>query len=316
MTELTERKRNLEDHLKNREAWLIILELTSASVVTIAGLLGNIILCLAIYKVRAHRKIQNYYIVVLSISDFLIILLTVPPSLVAASLERWPFGETICQIQGNVIFFFGTCSLLNLTLIAINRYVKMVRSVNIYQKMYTKNSVLLSIGAAGIFSAVFPIPFNVASKFCFHPGIVACFPCRSKDSNEQALLLGCYCVLFAMSFPVIILCYYKVFRKVRAHFAQIADSTLNQDALKSFAEEVKITKTLFAVLIAFLLCYTPAFTLVILETLQEDISIPRQVYLIGSFSTALNAVFNPVIYGLMQKQFRDAYKKILTCARN
>ena len=181
--------------------------------------------------------------------------------------------------------------------------------------MYTKNNVLLSIGVCGIISVVLTIPFN-ASKFCFHPGFAACFPCKRRNTKEQTLLLGCYCVLFTISFPVIILCYYKVFRKVRAHFAQIADSTLNQDALKSFAEEVKITKTLFAVLTAFLICWTPAFTIVILETLQEDIGIPRQAYLIVSFATVLNAVFNNVIYGLMQKQFRGAYKQIFTCTRN
>ena len=47
-----------------------------ASVVKIAGLLGNIIFCLAIsiYNVHANLKIQNYYIIALSISDFLIIL--------------------------------------------------------------------------------------------------------------------------------------------------------------------------------------------------------------------------------------------------
>ena len=315
MTHISERERNLEEDLKNRETWLIILNLAAASIVTVAGPLGNIIFCLAIYKVRAHRKIQNYYIVALSISDLLLILLSVPPTLIALFLGRWPFGDTICQIQGNIIFLFVSCSLLNLTLIAINRYVKVVRSVNTYQKMYSKNNVLLSIGVSGILSAVFPIPFNL-SKFCFHPGLVTCFPCKNKDTKEQALLLVCNSALFAITVPVLILCYYKVFRKVRTHFAQIADSTLNQAALKSFAEEVKITKTLFAVLITFLICWSPAVAVVILETLPGDISIPRQVHLIVSFTTALNAVFNPVIYGLMQKRFRDAYKEILTCTRN
>ena len=315
MTDVTETERNLEEDLKNRETWLIILHLATASIVTVAGLLGNIILCFAIYKVRAHRKIQNYYVLALSISDLLLILLSFPPTLIALFFGRWPFGDTICQIQGNATFLFVSFSLLNLSLIAINRYVKMVRSVNTYQKMYTKNNVLLSIGASGIFSAVFTFLFNM-SKFCFHPGLVTCFPCKSNDTKQQALLLGWYSALFPITFPVMIFCYYKVFRKVRAHFAQIADSTLNQDALKSFAEEVKITKTLFAVLITFLICWTPSFTIVILETLPQDRSIGNEVFNIATFTTALQAVLNPVIYGLMQKQFRDAYKEILTCTRN
>ena len=315
MTDTRETERNLEEDLKIREAWQKILELTAALVITIAALLGNIILCLAVYKVRAIRKIQNYYIVALSTSDFLFIFICVPPSLAALFIGRWPFGDTICQIQGNVVFFYASFSLLNLTLIAINRYVKMVWSVNIYQKMYTKNNVLLSLWACGIFSTLFIIPLN-ASKFCFHPGIAVCFACKRSDTKEQALLFGSYAVLFAISFPALTLCYYKVFRKVRAHFAQIADSTLNQDALKSFAEEIKITKILFAVLTSFILCWGPAFTIETLDTLSGESTLHRQVYLIISFVGLVNAAINPVIYGFTQKQFRDAYKEILTCTRN
>ena len=108
-------------------------------------------------------------------------------------------------------------------------------------------------------------------------------------------------------------CYYKVFRKVHSHFAQIAASSLNEDKAKSFAEDVKITKILFAVLIAFVICWTPAFTIEFLDTIQGEYNLPRQVYLILPFTGAANCAINPLIYGVMQKRFRDAYKKILTC---
>ena len=116
MTDTTEKERNLEEDLKNRETWLRILDLSTATAVTIVGLLGNVILCLAIYKVRAHRKIQNYYIVALSTSDFLFIFFSAPPSLVIAFLGRWPFGDTICQMRGNLTFYFVSFSIFNLTL--------------------------------------------------------------------------------------------------------------------------------------------------------------------------------------------------------
>ena len=315
MTDTVERRRKLEEALQNRDTRLIVVEITGGSVIAIAALLGNILLCLAILKVRALRKIQNYYIVALAMSDFLLTLLGVSFSLTAATLGRWPFDDTICQIQGTLAYFFTCFSLLNITLIALHRYVKMVRSVSLYQKIYSKKNVLLSIGVCGIFCGVFTIPF-VLQKFCFHPGILICFPCKSEDAKEQALLFGSYAVVISMSFPVIIFCYYKVFRKVRAHFAQIADSTLHEDALKSFAEEVKITKILFAVMIAFLLCWSPVATIESLDTLGGGYILQRQVYLIATFAGAANLAINPVIYGLMQKQFRDAYKKVLKCTKN
>lgn len=307
-----ERKKIIEDDLKNRETWVITVEFTAASVVVAAALIGNMLLCAAIHRFRALRTIQNYYIVTLAISDFLLTLLCVTLALVVMILGRWPFGDTICQIQGSLIYYCASFSLLNMTLIALNRYVKMVRSVNIYQKIYTKKNVLLSITVCGIFSGVFIIPY-VWQKFCFHPGILACFACKSEDAKEQALILAPYSVLMAVTYPVMLFCYYKVFRKVRAHFAQIADSTLHEDIQKSMAEEIKITKILFAALMAFLICWTPAFTIEYLGTLQGEYTLKRQVYLILSFTGAANAAVNPLIYGLAQRRFRQAYRKVLTC---
>ena len=162
---------------------------------------------------------------------------------------------------------------------------------------------------------MFIAPF-VSEKFCFNPGTIVCFACESEDTKGQVLVIGFHFVLFAMTYPVIIFCYYKVFRKVRTHFAQIADAGFHDDSAKSFAEEVKITKILFAVLVAFLICWTPAFTIEILDTLKGKYTLQRQVYLIFSFSAMANGAINPVIYVWMQKGFRDAYKNILTCAGN
>lgn len=312
MPDSLEWKGSIEDALEDRETWMIVAEASGAFAIVILALTGNITLCLAIYRCRALRKIQNYYIVALAMSDLLLTVLCLPMGLAVVILGRWPFGDTPCQIQGILTYFFACFSLLTLTLIAINRYVKMMRTVNIYQKAYTRNYVLLSIMACALFSGVFVIPFAL-QKFCYHPGKLACFVCKSLNKKEQVLLLAPYSVLIAMTYPVMAFCYFKVFRKVHSHFTQIAASNLHEDNAKSFAEEVQITKILFAVLIAFVVCWSPAFTIEFLDTLQGEYSLPRQIYLIMPFTGAASSAINPVIYGVMQKRFREAYKKILTC---
>ena len=313
MTEALERKRNLEESLWNRETWLIVVESSVAALIVTAAFTGSIVLCLAMFKFRSLcNKTQNYHIIALAASDLLFTLICVTLGLAVVILGRWPFGETICQIQGSLTYCCSSFSLLNMTLIALNRYVKMVRPANVYQKIYTKNNVLLSIAACGIFSGVIIIPF-FTQRFCFHPGVLTCLVCKKETTKERVLVLSAYLVLFAITYPVMVFCYYKVFRKVRAHFAQIADSNLHVDSMRSFKEEVKITKILFAVLVAFLVCWTPAFTFEILGTLRGEYKLQRQVYLIMSYTVAANCAINPVIYGLMQKQFRDAYRKVIKC---
>ena len=307
-----ERKRIIEDALENRELWLTIIESALASVIILSALVGNIVLCLSIYRFRSLRKIQNYYVVALAISDFLLNILCALLGLVVLFLGRWPFGDTICQIQGALTYFFACFSLLNVTLIALNRYVKMVRSADIYQKIYTKNNVLLSIAVSAFFSGIFIIPFAI-QRFSFHPGQLACFPCKSEDKSKQALILSPYAALIAVTYPFMAFCYYKVFRKVRAHFNQVAASTLPGHAMKLFSEEVKITKILFAILIAFVICWTPVFAIEFLDTLQGEYRLDRHVYFILPLAGVTSSAVNPVIYGLTQKRFRVAYKKVLTC---
>jgi len=313
MADSLERRGSIEEALENRETWMIAAESAGAFAIFFLALIGNVILSLALYRCRAlRRKIQNYYIIALTMSDLLLTVLCLPMGLAVVMLGRWPFGDTLCQIQGILTYFFACFSLLTLTLIAINRYVKMIQSVIVYQKAYTRNYVLSSIMACAVFSGAFVIPF-VSQKFCYHPGKLACFVCKSLNKKEQALLLGPYSVLIAMTYPVLAFCYFKVFRKVHSHFAQIAASSLQEDNAKSFAEEVQITKILFAVLIAFVICWSPAFTIEFLDTLKGEYSLPRQVYLIMPFAGAASSAINPVIYGVMQKRFRDAYKRILSC---
>lgn len=314
MVDVLERKRSIELSFAGRDTWLTVVESTAVSVISIAALIGNVILCLAIYRFRALRKIQNYYIAALAISDLLLTLLCFSAALAVVILGRWPFGETVCQIQGSLIYLLASFMILNMTLIAVNRYVKMVRTANIYHKIYTKNYVLLSIAACGIFSGVFLIPF-LSRGFCFHPGKLTCFVCKSTNKDDQAVILSSYSVMMALTYPVMAFCYYKVFRKVRAHFAHVADSTLHENSVQSYAEEVKITKILFAVLIAFLICWTPAFVTEFCDTLRGEYTLQRQVYLIMFYTGAANCAVNPVIYGWMQKRFRDAYKKVITCEK-
>ena len=156
MTSTLERKKSIKEALKNRETWSVAVEVgTVASFIILAALIGNIMLCLAIYRFRVLRKIQNCFIVALAFSDVLLALLCSSLSLTAAILGRWPFGDTTCQIQGSLIYFFASFSLLTMTLIALNRYIKMVRSVTVYHRIYTKNNVLLSIVACAVFFRVF-----------------------------------------------------------------------------------------------------------------------------------------------------------------
>ena len=78
--------------------------------------------------------------------------------------------------------------------------------------------------------------------------------------------------------------------------------------------ETKAAKTLLTVVGTFILCWTPHF-IGIFCFLFEDCSWPDEFFAVTTWLAMLNSACNPVIYGVMSRQFRKRFKQILQCKR-
>ena len=140
--------------LKDRERWLVGIESAAYLAVILTALLGNIVLTLAIYKTGTLRSSQNYFLVSLAATDILNAVSCMPLTLAALITGKWPFEDFVCQLQGSFWTICTGVSLLTLGLIAFNRYVKIVRSASLYQKIFARRNVWISIAISWI-SSVF-----------------------------------------------------------------------------------------------------------------------------------------------------------------
>ena len=183
--------------LRNGERWLVGIESGVYFVIILTACLGNILLSYAIYKTRSLRASQNYYLVSLAATDVLSAIIVMPFTFVVLVKETWPFGDFICKLQGSVIMICSAVSLLTLGMISINRYLKIVRSVSLYQKLFRKRNVLISIAISWII-AVFILSSAFAfgkEVFYYHPGKCICSLKLDLTSN-----LGLYIAIIYVSF--------------------------------------------------------------------------------------------------------------------
>lgn len=67
-------------------------------IVFIVGLIGNVLVCIAVYKNHTMRTVTNYFIVNLAVADFLVILFCLPPTVIWDITLTWFFGVTMCKI--------------------------------------------------------------------------------------------------------------------------------------------------------------------------------------------------------------------------
>ncbi|KAK7071710.1 Muscarinic acetylcholine receptor M5, partial [Halocaridina rubra] len=80
-------------------------------------------------------------------------------------------------------------------------------------------------------------------------------------------------------------------------------------------QDRKAAKTLSAILLAFIVTWTPYNVLVLLKTVLacSDDCIPRQLWDFSYYLCYINSTVNPLCYALFNAAFRRTYMRILTC---
>ncbi|CAG09420.1 unnamed protein product, partial [Tetraodon nigroviridis] len=105
-------------HPKQYE-WVLIV---AYIIVFFVSLIGNSLVCFAVWKNRHMRTVTNYFIVNLSFADVLVTIICLPASLVVDITETWFFGNTLCKIVPYLQTISVSVSVLTLSCIAQDRW--------------------------------------------------------------------------------------------------------------------------------------------------------------------------------------------------
>ena len=309
--------------LKHRSIFTRVSECFFMLLINVVSFAGNLLLGMAVIKnPNLRRTVPNMYIITLAVSDFLMSLLGIPFSVASFMAGKWPLNNFVCQLQGFWILLMCAVSLQTLAVTAVNRYFRIVRSRTLYQKLFNMKTTKVTIVILWIVAFFAPLPYVAAGhEFFFHAGKVFC----AHDAESLYEGYGAYLVLVYVLIPLIIIvtCYTRVFIAVRKHNhvtfqqPQVYPAPREQPSrmsgtLRLSVDEVNITKMLLVVVIGFLTCWTPVVVIDMIDFINADWKLKRQVYVsytcFGFASTSLN----PVIYGIMNRSFRAEYLRILT----
>ena len=75
--------------------WLLIAAYMVAFCV---GLVGNFLVCFAVWRNHNMRTVTNYFIVNLAVADLMVILICLPPTILVDITETWFMGSAMCKI--------------------------------------------------------------------------------------------------------------------------------------------------------------------------------------------------------------------------
>ena len=302
----------LARELESRTTPVIVVESSLTVFVALCAFLGNMLVCVAIARNPRLRTPTNMLIFALALTDITMSVATMPLTVGVLISGRWIYSKEVCQFQGSFPLTLAVISLQLMVVISVNRYLCVVKP-NLFRRVFsTKKSIGFSVGVLCLacFPTLSPM-FYAREGYTFHPGKAYC-----AFAMEQNFIFAlCMGLAFIISpFIVMSFLYCRIYFSVRsAVFPQESYSNAQNQQLTAHVQEVKVTKTLAAVLVGFSFCWFPIMAIDQIDMNNGAPMLPRQVYYFYGLSIYMSSAINPVLYGLINRSFRAEYKKTITC---
>ncbi|KFO31280.1 orexin receptor type 2 isoform X1 [Fukomys damarensis] len=333
-------------HPKEYE-WVLI---AGYIIVFVVALVGNVLVCVAVWKNHHMRTVTNYFIVNLSLADVLVTITCLPATLVVDITETWFFGQSLCKVIPYLQTVSVSVSVLTLSCIALDRWYAICHPLMFKS---TAKRARNSIVVIWIVSCIIMIPQAIVMECStMLPGLgnkTTLFTvCEERWGGEiyPKMYHTCFfLVTYIAPLCLMVLAYLQIFRKLWCRQIPGTSSVVQRkwkalqpasqprgsapqakSRISAVAAEIKqirarrkTARMLMVVLLVFAICYLPISILNVLKrvfgmfTHTED---RETVYAWFTFSHWLvyaNSAANPIIYNFLSGKFREEFKAAFAC---
>ena len=303
------------------------------STIVLLGVIGNVLVCIAILRRPKMKTSMNYYLLSLAIAD-LGVLLIIYPMIVLRYLFpfRWLLGKHACYyLYPTVEIFFGA-SVWSITAIAIERYRNIVGAKRYHIKQRSRVRTFVVIGmvwlASFLVSSVPLYPF-----MAYHSTLEICYLEWPDVSGTNAVFLSYSIALvvvwYALPLVIIAFTYVKIKKRVRESVAFRNSMSENDDGAQAvlqtssnkdrsqkiiWRQNKKATRILTPLVILFAVTMFPLNALRVLLIIMPEFWTKSYYNLIMGqliMFIMINSAANPLVYCITSKEFKDAFGEIL-----
>ena len=202
-------------------------------------------------------------------------------------------------------------------LTAINRYFRICKSEQQYKKFFSPGKSRTWLACGWFVVALYAVVPKLVGlqNYAFVPGYGICalaFPSYAGKIINYCIVLSLF---LAIPLAITMFSYTKVALVIRQHNSTSSSTTQNRGNARITSREIRLSKSLFFVVFAFMMCWAPFWLIIISKRFRLVTKMPRNAQLFCLFLLYLSNTINPFICAGMNPVFRRESRKILFCQR-
>ena len=280
----------------------------SAILMFLTGVTGNILIIWTIARVKRMRTVQNMLVAILAVVDLFISGYLLPVGMDVLVTNKEP-DRHLCKFQSIITAFLFSCSIQFIMLIALSRYCKICHSQK-FATLFTVRNILISIIticsiATGFASSIWFNDFLWTFEKPMHSCIFHRYGSVMFSVTMMSVALGLPSCLTAFS-------YIKIYRHVTKASKEVYKNWNNGLSRRKLKIEQMTTRSQFVVFIMYMIMYLPFF---ITAVGGERSNYPDEIHTFALHMAYLNSCINCILYGVLNKNMRQAYLEALPCLK-
>ncbi|XP_049276578.1 pyrokinin-1 receptor-like [Anopheles funestus] len=293
----------------------------------VAGIVGNLSICIVIAKNKSMHTATNYYLFNLAVSDFLLLLFGMPQELYGTwNPFAYPFNQIACIITGLLSETAANATVLTITSFTVERYIAICHPFRSHTMSKLSRAIKFVI-------VIWLVAFGLATPQALQFGIVEygdSRQCTIKDEHFVHAFEVSSFLFFVGPMTLIAVLYVLIGIKLRKSKLLQGVKRASSDYTtppRGVSAQSRVIRMLVAVVATFFICWAPFHAQRLMAvygvfTKTESVFFYK-VYMVLNYISGilyfLSTCINPLLYNIMSHKFRDASRhtlKMSFCGEN
>uniref|UniRef100_A0A8C6SW62 Melatonin receptor 1Bb n=1 Tax=Neogobius melanostomus TaxID=47308 RepID=A0A8C6SW62_9GOBI len=275
-----------------RPAWVIGILASVLIFTTVVDVLGNLLVIISVFRNRKLRNSGNVFVVSLAFADLVVCMVR--------------HGQDQ-SVSGFLMGLSVIGSIFNITGIAVNRYCYICHSFS-YSRLYSYRNTLMFVALIWLLTVAAIIPNFFVGSLKYDPRVYSCTFAQNVSSSYTVAVVV---VHFLVPIAVVTFCYLRIWVLV----IQVRRKVKMEDSPRLRPSDMRNFITMFVVFVLFAICWAPLNLIglaVAIDPTRVGPRIPEWLFVVSYFMAYFNSCLNAIIYGLLNRNFRNEYKRIVT----